>query len=74
MKNEFYFEEVAKERINKMGGDLEKTLDIITGMVFAGVHPSRVYAFAKTGQHSKARATQEFHDAVHEFYTIVKGH
>lgn len=74
MKTYESFVKVAKERINESGGDLEKVLDNAKGMMFAGVEPARIYAYCKTGQHSKSRATKTWHDAIHEFYTIVKGH
>lgn len=74
MKNFKHYVKVAQERISKDGGDFEKIIDIAKGMIFAGVEPARIYAYCKTGQPYKVRATQEWHDAIHEFYVIVKGH
>lgn len=74
MKNFDAFTKVAKDRINKNGGDLDKVLDTAKGMMYAGVEPARVYAYCKTGEYSEARATQAWHSAITEFYNVIKGH
>lgn len=74
MKNFEAFTKVAQDRINQKGGDLEKVLDTAKALMFAGVEPARIYAYCKTGEYSKARATPAWHAAITEFYTVVKGH
>lgn len=74
MKNFNAFEEVAKKRSNESGEDLENILDTAKTMIFAKVDNARIYAYCKTGQWSKARATQEWHDAVREFNLNFRGH
>lgn len=73
MKNFTAFEEIAKKRISDEE-ELEKTMDIIKGFIFARVDNARIYAYAKTGIYSSKKATPEWHEAINEFNHKIRGH